>query len=486
MSAPGRKHDVVLRRRVRTSQYIEIPEAAPPPRAPGVRDRAKRFALILVVIMFAGGALLATPLTTRSGERTPVVDAFFTSVSAVSVTGFAIADTSTHWNAFGQVIILVLMQIGGLGFMVGAGILFQLSRGGRTTLKQSLFIRDGSPSITLQEATSLSRQIALFTVVVEGIGWLVLTLVFWREMRFEQAVWHGLFHSVSAFCNAGFDLQGNGESLIGYRGSWAMNGAIAIIALAGALSFLVVRESLELLASLRKQVSRRPVLSLDAKLVLSGNLVVFGIGFLAMLALEWNGMLANRSVSQRVLGAGFQALAGRTSGFATVDWTQANSITEFVWLAMMMVGGASGSTTGGVKIATVAVIFVAVLSTFRGDDETEAFQRRIPTPLLMRSMSIVAAFLLFHFLGTIALAMTEYSLSESSTELNNMLFETMSGLATAGLTTGIAQGLSDVGKVLMCVLMFVGRLGPLTLGYALQMRTHPRNYRFPSGDVRIG
>lgn len=482
---PARKYDVVLRRRVRESQFIEIPEAVPPQRPPGARDRAKRFALILLIIMCAGAVLLATPLTTSSGHRTPVVDAIFTSVSAVSVTGLTTVDTANHWNVAGQAVILILMQIGGLGFMVGAGILFQLGSGGRTTIGQSLFLRDGSPSISLQEATSLSRQIALFTFIVEGLGWLVLTLCFSRHMAWEQAVWHGLFHSVSAFCNAGFDLNGDFASLIGYRASYAVNISIAVLVLAGALSFLVVREAVDAFQSIRRKI-RRPVLSLDAKLVLAGNLVVFLIAFGSMLLFEWNGLLKGQPAQDRVLGAGFQALAGRTSGFSTVDWTSATSITEFIWLAMMMIGGASGSTTGGVKIATVAVIFVAVLSTFRGDDESEVYQRRIPTPLLMRAMSIIAAFLLIHFAGTVVLAAIEFSIGESDTEFNNMLFETMSGLATVGLSTGITQHFSDVSKVLMCLLMFIGRLGPLTLGYALQMRSQPRRYRYPAGEVRIG
>ncbi|MCC6943351.1 MAG: hypothetical protein IT335_02175 [Thermomicrobiales bacterium] len=485
MSEPPRKYDVVLRRRVRESQYIELPEAEAPPKPAGARDRAKRFILILFLIMIAGAALLATPLTTRSGERTPVVDAVFTSVSAVAVTGLVTVDTQNHWNTAGQVILLALIQIGGLGFMVGAGILFQLGRGGRTTIGQSLFLQDGSPSISLSEATALSRRIALFTFAVEGIGWLVLSIAFSRQMAWDQAIWHGLFYSVSAFCNAGFDLQGNFASLVGYRSSYAINITIAFLVLAGALSFLVVREALEIIRSMRLRL-RRPTLSLDAKLVLTGNIVIFLIGFVAMLVLEWNGMLGGQPGEDRVLGAAFQALAGRTSGFATVDWTSANSITEFVWLATMMVGGASGSTAGGVKIATVAVVFVAVISTFRGDSESAVFERRISPGLLMRSMSIIAAFILFHFAGTILLAFTEFSLSETDTEFHDMLFETMSGLATVGLSTGITQSLSDFGKVLMCVLMFVGRLGPLTLGYALQMRSQPRRYRFPVGDVRIG
>jgi len=247
----------------------------------------------------------------------------------------------------------------------------------------------------------------------------------------------------------------------------------------------VVRDVAGWLHSLRAGVVRR-ALGLDAKLVLSGNVVLFGIGFLAMLMFEWNGMLEDFSGPGRVFSAGFQALAGRTAGFATVDWENANSITQFVWLALMMAGGASGSTAGGVKIATVAIIFVAVLSTFRGEDEPEVFQRRLSTPLVMRSMSVVAVFLLMHFAGTIVLAFTEFSLRESDAELNRLFFESMSALATVGLSAGVTREMSDAGKFIFCLMMFVGRLGPLTLGYALQMRAHPHRFRYPEGEVRIG
>ncbi|CAN5836308.1 TrkH family potassium uptake protein [soil metagenome] len=485
MSEEVHRYDRVLRRRVRESQYIEVPQPVAPPKNPGVRDRAKRFALILLAIMLVGAALLATPLTTRSGDRTSAIDALFTSVSAVAVTGLVTVDTATHWNILGQVIILLLMQIGGLGFMVGAGILFQLSRGGRTTLHQSLFLRDGSPSISLREASEVSKHIALFTFAVEGVGWLILSICFSREMPLGSAIWHGLFHSVSAFCNAGFDLQGNFQSLTPFKDSLAVNVTVAVLVLTGALSFLVVRDVAGWLHSMRKGI-RRQALGLDAKLVLSGNVVLFIIGFVALLLLEWNGMLEEFSGPGRFFSAAFQALAGRTSGFATVEWESANAITQFVWLALMMVGGASGSTAGGVKIATVAIIFVSVLSTFRGEDESEVFQRRLSAPLVMRAMSVVAVFLLIHFLGTIVLAFTEFSLRESDTELNRLFFETMSALATVGLSAGITREMTDVGKFMLCLMMFIGRLGPLTLGYALQMRTHPHRYRFPEGDIRIG
>jgi trk system potassium uptake protein len=462
-----------------------MPEAPDVERPSGMRDRAVRFTLILLGIMVIGSLLLATPLTTASGNRTRLVDAFFTSVSAVAVTGLVTVDTGTHWNFFGQLIILVLMQIGGLGFMVGAGLIFQLGRGGRTTLQQALLVRDGSPAITLREASTLIKQISAFTFGVEAIGFIVLALWFSRQMDVLDAIWHGLFLAVSAFCNAGFDLEGGFRSLSAYRSSIVVNVTVMALVVAGSISFLVARDVYLFLLRLTGQRGQSQM-SLDAKLVLAGNAVLIPIGFVAMLFFEWNEMMRGHSTSQRVLTAGFHAVASRTAGFSTVDWSEATPFNEFLWLPLMMIGGASGSTAGGVKIATVGIVFVAVLSTIRGDQEVEVFHRRIGTPLLMRAMAVMAAFLLLHFLGALALASSEALIGGSERRFISVLFEAMSALGTVGLSTGISQELTTVGKLILCLMMFVGRVGPLTLGYALRLRAQPHRYRYPETEVRIG
>jgi trk system potassium uptake protein len=482
---PSGRYDTTIRRRIRESQRIEMPQMPPLPNPRGVRDRAKTIALVLLGTILAGAILLATPFTTTSGERTPVVDAIFTSASAVAVTGLVTVDTGTHWNHAGQFVILVLIQIGGLGFMVGAGLLFQAMRGSRTSLHQSLMVQDGSPTVPLNEAVALARQIAVFTFVMEGVGWILLTMRFSQDMSLGSAVWHGLFHAISAFCNAGFDLQGDYRSLTGYRDSIGINAVVIALIQAGSLSFLVFRDVYqEAIGRIRNQT--REGLSLDAKIVLTGNAVLLAIGFVVMLGSEWNGMLGGASNPNKVLASVFQAVSARTAGFATVDWAEANSVTEFVWLALMMIGGASGSAAGGVKITTMAIVFVAVLSAFRGEEESEVFRRRLPAPLLMQAMAVIAAFLLIHFVGTLLLASSEVFVSGSERAFIGLLYETMSAQATVGLSTGITPDLTGAGKLVLCVLMFIGRLGPLTLAYALQLRTQPRRYHYPVRRVRIG
>lgn len=485
MSEVPRSPDKVLRRRVRQSQFIEIPEPTSPAKTEGARERAKVLVLVLIGTILTGGILLATPLTTQSGERTPLIDSIFTSTSAVAVTGLVTKDTGTHWNPLGQVVILVLIQIGGLGFMVGAGLLFQMARGGGTSLRQTLFMHDGSASITLRQAASLARQIAIFTFAVEAVGWALLTVAFSRNMGIGQAAWHGLFHTVSAFCNAGFDLQGNFQSLTAYDNSVLMNVTVIAMVQAGSLSFLVANDFWRFIST-RWGSGPRARLQIDSKIILTGNFVLLGVGLLSMLLFEWNGLLGGRGIGQKIMAGTFQSAAARTAGFSTVAWDQAHSVTEFVWLVLMMIGGASGSTAGGVKIATVAVILIAVLSSFRGETEADVFRRRIPPPVVMRAMAVVAFFLTLHFAGTLLLASSEVFIGGADRDFIKLLFETMSALATVGLSTGITPDLTESGKAVLCVLMFVGRLGPLTLAYALQMKSHQHRYRYPVGEVRIG
>ncbi|MGD9712457.1 MAG: TrkH family potassium uptake protein [Thermomicrobiales bacterium] len=485
MTSPERRHDVVLRRRVRTSQFIEMPEAPPHRKPHGVRERAKAFTLVLIGVMVTGTTLLSTPVTTSSGNRTPVVDAFFTSVSAVAVTGLVTVDTGTHWNWLGQLVILALIQLGGLGFMVGAGLFFHALRGSRTSLHETLYIREGSPSLALEQAVSLVRHITIFTFAVEGVGWILLTAHFWREMPLGSALWHGLFHSVSAFCNAGFDLQGDFRSLTGHGDSVLVNATVMLLIQAGSLSFLVFRDVYAVIVS-RFTSHVRQGLQLDTKLVLTGNAILVLTGVLAMLAIEWHGMLARFSVHGKIMAAAFQSVSARTAGYSTVDWAGAHTLTDFVWLVLMMIGGASGSAAGGVKITTVAVVVVAMLSTFRGEDETEVFQRRISTSLLMRAVSVIGVFLAIHFAGTVLLTASEEFGGTEEAAFIALMYETMSALATVGLSTGITPDLTTAGKLVLCVLMFTGRLGPLTLAYALQRRSQKRSYRYAPGEVRLG
>jgi trk system potassium uptake protein len=468
----------VIRRRARKPQVIKLPTLGPRPVIRNVRSNAKTFVVALLAVVALGTLLLATPWTTESGESTPVIDAMFTAVSAAAVTGLITVDTQTHWNFFGEIVILALIQTGGLGFMVGASLVLRvLQRGASTSLRESLLLQDGAPTLSLREAASLSGRIVRFTVVVETIGALILFLRFSSDHPLHIALWHGVFHSISAFCNAGFDLQGEFASLIGYQSSIVVNLTLVVLIQTGALSFM-------LFADINAKRRWRS-LALESKIILIVNAVAVAAGMLVFLVAEWGRTLASVPVIERPLVALFQSVSARTAGASTVNFADLTTITLFSWIAIMFIGGASGSTAGGVKLTTVGVIGLAVVSTIRGQQEPQIFGRRIPTILVYRAMAVVTLMFLAHFTATLALTVSQHYTGGEFTFLA-LLFETMSAIATVGLSTGITPFLSDPGKLILCATMIFGRLGPLTVVYALQTRQHVVRYRFPEEPIRIG
>lgn len=476
--APPPPRVSVIRRRPRTPQVIKLPALGPRPVIRNARSNAKTFILGLLAVVVLGTALLASPWTTESGKTTPVVDAFFTAVSATAVTGLVTVDTQTHWNFFGELVILVLIQAGGLGFMVGASLVLQTLRRGQTRLSDVLLVQDGAPTLSLREAHELSGRIVRFTFGAEALGALLLTIRFSRDMSFPNAMWYGTFHAVSAFCNAGFDLQGQFQSLASYQTSLWINGTVMALIQAGALSYIVFAD----IAARRRWAA----FSLDTKLVVVVNAVLLLVGALVFLIAEWNRSLAEVPDASRPLAALFQSVSARTAGYATVDLADLHAVTMFVWLGIMLIGGASGSTAGGVKLTTIGVVAAAVLSTLRGQEEPSVFRRRLATGLVYRAMAIITLMVLVHFLVTAALGITEGIIGKGEASFIALMFEAMSALATVGVSTGITPSLSTAGKLVLCFAMLFGRVGPLTTAYALQRRQRPIQYRLPVGPVRIG
>jgi trk system potassium uptake protein TrkH len=471
---PGNR---VVRRRLDATRVITMPEAPIHRDVPNVRTHAKRFVAAFTVLILLGALLLMLPISSTSGKATDPVDAVFTAVSASAVTGLVTVDTATHWSFFGELVILTLIQVGGFGFMVGASlVLVSLGRG--VSLRDTLLIQDGSPTLSVREATDLSKRILRFTLITEAIGAVILATMFMREEAPHIAIWHGIFHSISAFCNAGFDLKGDFRSLAGYDTSPVVLITVMSLIQAGALSFMVLSDV---------WTKRRwNLLQLDTKLVMITNgLLILG-GMAGFLIVEWNSALAAAPEWSRPLNALFQSVAARTAGFASINFGEAHHSTLFLWIGIMFVGGAAGSTAGGVKLATIAVIVLAVISTLRGQVEPQAFGRRIATSLVFRSMAIIALFLAVHFGLTLCLVVTEDLFNPEAPSFVAVMYETMSAMATVGLTTGITPSLSEAGKIVLCVAMFFGRIGPLTAAYALQRHQHPVKYRYPEAMVRLG
>jgi trk system potassium uptake protein TrkH len=468
----------VIRRRAREPRVISLPILGPRPVIRSTAGNAKRFVFALLAVVAIGTALLSTPWTTESGESTPVVDALFTAVSATAVTGLITVDTQTHWNFAGELVILALIQTGGLGFMVGASLVLQALRRGQTRLSDLLLVQDGAPTLSLQEAHHLTGRIVKFTIMVESAGAILLTMRFARDMPLHDAIWYGTFHSISAFCNAGFDLLGGFQSLSPYQTSIWINAVIMALIQAGALSYMVFGDVIA-----RRKWS---ALTLDTKLVLIVNAALLVVGTGVFLIAEWSRSLAPVPESSRPLAALFQSVAARTAGYSTVNLGDLHAVTMFVWVGIMLVGGASGSTAGGVKLATFGIVIAAVISTLRGREETTVFRRRVSTVLVFRAMAVITLMLLTHFLITIALGVTEDLIGHNDPSFIALMFEAMSAIATVGLSTGITPSMTTAGKLVLCFAMLFGRLGPLTAAYSLQRRQHPVQYRLPVAPVRIG
>ncbi|HUG15450.1 MAG TPA: potassium transporter TrkG [Thermomicrobiales bacterium] len=444
---------------------------------PSARRNARIFVAGLLVVVCAGALLLATPWTTRSGDATPPVDAVFTAVSAVSVTGLVTVETAEHWNFGGQVVILALIQIGGLGFMVGTSLVLRVLQRSQSSLRGALLLQDGSPTLSLREAVELSGRIVRFTLVAEAMGTLFLALRFSRDMPAHDAIWQGTFHSISAFCNAGFDLRGGYESMIGYQTSLWVNAVLMTLIQLGALSFIV-------LADVGKSWRWRR-LAFETKLVLALHGALLAVAALLFLAMEWNQALESTPAWAKPMAALFQSVSARTAGFATVGFDSVTGFTLFFYIGVMFIGGASGSTAGGVKLATAGVVFAAIQSAFRGQMEPHLFGRRVGAPVIMRALSVIVVMFAAHFVVSIGLMVVE-DITHHSTSPIALMFEAMSALATVGLSTGVTPDLAVASKLILCGAMLFGRLGPLTVVYALQRRQRIVNYRFPAAQVNFG
>jgi trk system potassium uptake protein TrkH len=424
----------------------------------------------LIVI---GGILLMLPISSAAGQATPPVNAFFTSTSAVCVTGLVVVDTGTYWSSFGQGVILALIQIGGFGFMTSATLLM-LAFGRRIGLRERLLIGESMGMSRLGGLVRIVRNMAIFTLLAEGIGAAVFFIRFSAENPLGLAIWKSTFHAISAFNNAGFDIFGNFQSLTNYRGDPLVVLSTAALIFLGGISFVVILDVLK---------TRRLVrLSLDTKLVLVVTVSLLAAGMVVILLTEFiePTVFGNISLPQKVLIAFFQSVTARTAGFTLVNMGTLTQYALFFIMFLMFVGGAAGSTAGGMKVNTFGMLAATIWSTIRGREHAGAFGREFNTQQLYRAIAVVML-----SLGLVALVGFLLSVHEE-TSFINLLFETVSAFGTVGLSTGITPSLSLAGRIIITFAMFLGRLGPLALTLALLQRQKPSQYRYPEEMVRIG
>jgi trk system potassium uptake protein TrkH len=432
----------------------------------------------LVTLGFAasigiGTVLLMLPVASHPAGGTDVLTASFTATSAVCVTGLVVVDTDTYWTAFGEVVLLALMQIGGLGVMTFASLLgMAVSR--RLGLRSRMLAHAETRTLDLGTLRQVLTGIVVLSLVIEAAVWLLLTLRFWLgyDESPGRAAYLGLFHAVSAYNNAGFALWK--DNVVGFAGDPLIIGPLAAALVLGGIGYPVL---LELRRSWRP---RR--WSLHTRLTIYTTSVLLVLGPLLVLVIEWHNpqTLGALPYGQRLVSGWFSGITPRTAGFNSIDYLHADPATLLTTDALMLIGGGSAGTAGGIKVTTFAVLVVAVLSELRGDPDVDVFNRRISQQTVRQALAIATfALLTIGAATTYLLAVTDFSLDQA-------LFEVTSALATVGLSTGITADVPAAGQVLLIVLMFLGRVGPITVASALAMRSTPKAYRNPESRPIIG
>ncbi|MBM7615928.1 TrkH family potassium uptake protein [Alkaliphilus hydrothermalis] len=427
-------------------------------------------------VILIGAMLLNLPIASVDGRSVGFLDALFTSTSAVCVTGLVVVDTGTYWTAFGKTVILILIQIGGLGFMTMA-TLFAMVLGKKISLKERLIIQEALNQSTLEGLVRFTRYILLYTFLIEGIGALFLSFRFVPEYGLAKGVAYSIFHSISAFCNAGFDLIGYGRSLTPYVSDPIINIPIYLLIILGGLGFSVMVDVIN-----QKSFRR---LNLHSKMVLLLTAILIGVPFVLFLVLEWGnpGTLGDLGFGGKLLGALFQAITPRTAGFNTIDTGALTNASKLLTVVLMFIGGSPASTAGGIKTVTFGVIIFTVISMIRGREDTELYGRRISRSIVDRALTIGVVAIALAVFTTMLLAITEAGL-----DFMDILFEAVSALGTVGLTLGITNRLSPLGRVIIIFAMFVGRVGPLTIAFALarRQRKNKGTVRYPEDKVIVG
>jgi len=423
--------------------------------------------LLLIII---GSILLSFPCAVKSGDSN-YLTALFTATSAVCVTGLVVQDTGTYWSSFGQVIIMLLIQIGGLGIM-SFTTFYALLFGKKIRLRQRLVMQQALNNSSVGGIVNLFRHLLIFTFTAEFIFAIVLTLNWGSKLGLKKAIWFGFFHAISAFNNAGFDLFGNFSSLTHFTSDIITNISISTLFIFGGLGFVVIDE----LIAYRKTKS----LSLHSRIVLVTTLILIILPAVIFFITEYNHALIGLSLTGKLTASFFQAVTPRTAGFNTLNLTSLFIANQFIIMILMFIGGSPGSTAGGIKTSTIAVVWTAIYSQIRGKTDAEIYYRRIANEDIFRALTIIALSLFFVIIMTLLVSFTQTG------SFIKILFEVVSAFATVGLSLGLTTQLDVVGKILIIITMFAGRVGPLTLALAFAYRKKQPDIRYPQEKVMLG
>ncbi len=436
---------------------------------------AQVLAISFIAAIIIGTSLLLLPFSTKSGNIS-FVDALFTATSGVCVTGLIVQDTATYFTPFGQGVILFLFQLGGLGIMTFSTLIL-LVAGKRVSIKDRIIIQEGFHHRAPKNVKSLIKRIFLYALIFEALGTLFLFLHWQKDLPWLQALSHSVFHSISAFCNAGFSLFS--DSFLSYRGDVWINVTLFVLIVMGGLGFLVIQEGKAIFSDLfRKKKSQ---ISLHTKLVLTLTSVLILFSFVFFLAIEWNHSLKMFSIKEKIFSSLFQVITPRTAGFNTMDLNSLSFAAVFLLIMLMFIGASPGSTGGGVKTSTVGVIFAFLKSKIAARDSVSLYRRTLPMQSITKAFTVVTL-----AVGIICLASFILLIAHPWASIKDVLFEVFSAFSTVGLSLGLTPKLSPLGKIVIILIMYIGRIGPLALLYAFSRQKSYGKYEYVEESVMIG
>ena len=427
------------------------------------------------IIIVVGTFLLMFPISSADGSFTSFADCVFTAVSATCVTGLVVVDTFTHWSVFGQIVILCLIQVGGLGFIT-IGVMFSMILRRRIGLKTRGLLQESVNTLKIGGIIKLTKKIIKGTLLIEGIGALILGIRFSFDYGPLRGMYYGLFHSVSAFCNAGFDLMGINEpycSLTRYVGDPVVNITVMALIIIGGIGFIVWDDITTNKLNFKKyMLQTKVVIVTTAVLVLGGGLLFF--------ATEFNNTMAGMNPGTRILASLFSSVTARTAGFNTVDTAALTGGSKILTVVLMFIGGSPGSTAGGIKTTTIFVLLINLFSGISTGKGGSVFKRRFEEDAVRKASFV---FLLNLLLGLVACFII---LAVNNLAFEDVVFEVFSAIGTVGMSTGITRDLNIVSRVIIMILMFCGRIGSLSFALSFMQNKKSAPVYYPSENISIG
>lgn len=444
-----------------------------------IRERMTRTQVIAIgyfLVIALGTMLLMLPISTNAGKQTSFLTSLFTATSATCVTGLVVVDTSTHWTMFGQTVILGMIQIGGLGF-VTLGVLFAMFLNRKISLRTRGLLQESMNTSQVGGVVRLTKKVLKGTIIIEAIGAVLLSIRFVPEFGVLKGIAFGIFHAISAFCNAGFDLMGGSKgeysSLVSYSNDLLVNVVIMSLIVIGGIGFLVWDD-------LTKHKLRFRHYMLHTKIVLTATVILIFGGAFFFYIFEKQNLMANMGVKETVLTSLFSSVTARTAGFNTIDTAGLTTSSKMLTSLFMFIGGSPGSTAGGIKTATIMVLFIYVGSNLRNSRDCHIFGRRLEEDAVRKASNVAIISLTMAVTASIAICFFQ------PLPMEDVVFEVFSAIGTVGMSTGITRELTTVSRIIIVLLMYCGRIGSMAFALSLLERKRVAPIQYPVEKVMIG